>query len=43
MAAPVNIQAPSKTWELSLYELHRSPQVKLSVCPAARCKIEAVS
>ncbi|XP_026205603.1 E3 ubiquitin-protein ligase RING2-A isoform X2 [Anabas testudineus] len=26
MAAPVNIQAPSKTWELSLYELHRSPQ-----------------
>lgn len=31
MAAPVNIQAPSKTWELSLYELHRSPQVKLCV------------
>ncbi|XP_015258957.1 PREDICTED: E3 ubiquitin-protein ligase RING1 isoform X4 [Cyprinodon variegatus] len=26
MAAPVNVQAPSKTWELSLYELHRSPQ-----------------
>ncbi|XP_041664844.1 E3 ubiquitin-protein ligase RING2-A-like [Cheilinus undulatus] len=26
MTAPVNIQAPSKTWELSLYELHRSPQ-----------------
>lgn len=26
MAAPVNIQNPSKTWELSLYELHRSPQ-----------------
>ncbi|XP_053190625.1 E3 ubiquitin-protein ligase RING2-A-like isoform X3 [Scomber japonicus] len=26
MAAPVNIQTPSKTWELSLYELHRSPQ-----------------
>ncbi|KAM9384643.1 E3 ubiquitin-protein ligase RING2-B-like isoform 2-T2 [Pholidichthys leucotaenia] len=26
MAAPVNIQAPSKTWELSLYELHRTPQ-----------------
>uniref|UniRef100_A0A671TIA0 RING-type E3 ubiquitin transferase n=1 Tax=Sparus aurata TaxID=8175 RepID=A0A671TIA0_SPAAU len=25
MAAPVNI-TPSKTWELSLYELHRSPQ-----------------
>ncbi|KAM4631262.1 E3 ubiquitin-protein ligase RING2-A-like isoform 2-T2 [Polymixia lowei] len=26
MAAPLNIQNPSKTWELSLYELHRSPQ-----------------
>ncbi|XP_037329717.2 E3 ubiquitin-protein ligase RING2-A-like [Pungitius pungitius] len=26
MAAPVNIQTASKTWELSLYELHRSPQ-----------------
>ncbi|XP_077937162.1 E3 ubiquitin-protein ligase RING2-A isoform X1 [Gasterosteus aculeatus] len=26
MAAPLNIQTPSKTWELSLYELHRSPQ-----------------
>ncbi|XP_054910900.1 E3 ubiquitin-protein ligase RING2-A-like isoform X1 [Poeciliopsis prolifica] len=26
MAAPVNVQTPSKTWELSLYELHRSPQ-----------------
>ncbi|XP_012688372.1 E3 ubiquitin-protein ligase RING2-A isoform X2 [Clupea harengus] len=26
MANPVNIQAPSKTWELSLYELHRTPQ-----------------
>ncbi|XP_072315714.1 E3 ubiquitin-protein ligase RING2-A-like [Eucyclogobius newberryi] len=26
MAAPVNIQTSSKTWELSLYELHRSPQ-----------------
>ncbi|KAK5883129.1 hypothetical protein CesoFtcFv8_019492 [Champsocephalus esox] len=26
MAAPVNIQTPSKSWELSLYELHRSPQ-----------------
>ncbi|XP_029918950.1 E3 ubiquitin-protein ligase RING2-A isoform X2 [Myripristis murdjan] len=26
MAMPVNIQNPSKTWELSLYELHRSPQ-----------------
>lgn len=26
MTAPVNIPAPSKTWELSLYELHRSPQ-----------------
>ncbi|XP_047200040.1 LOW QUALITY PROTEIN: E3 ubiquitin-protein ligase RING2-A-like [Hippoglossus stenolepis] len=26
MAAPVNLQTPSKTWELSLYELHRSPQ-----------------
>ncbi|XP_056262681.1 E3 ubiquitin-protein ligase RING2 isoform X2 [Pseudoliparis swirei] len=26
MAAPGNIQTPSKTWELSLYELHRSPQ-----------------
>ncbi|XP_041811289.1 E3 ubiquitin-protein ligase RING2-A-like isoform X2 [Chelmon rostratus] len=26
MAAPVNIQTPSKTWELSLYELQRSPQ-----------------
>ncbi|XP_026156677.1 E3 ubiquitin-protein ligase RING2-A isoform X2 [Mastacembelus armatus] len=26
MAAPVNIQTPSKTWELSLYELHRTPQ-----------------
>ncbi|KAJ8273738.1 hypothetical protein GJAV_G00104990 [Gymnothorax javanicus] len=26
MAAPVNAQAPSKTWELSLYELHRTPQ-----------------
>ncbi|XP_062342644.1 E3 ubiquitin-protein ligase RING2-A-like [Osmerus eperlanus] len=26
MAAPVNIQNPSKSWELSLYELHRSPQ-----------------
>ncbi|XP_029299392.1 E3 ubiquitin-protein ligase RING2-A-like isoform X2 [Cottoperca gobio] len=26
MAAPINIQTPSKTWELSLYELHRSPQ-----------------
>ena len=25
MATPVSI--PSKTWELSLYELHRSPQV----------------
>lgn len=26
MAAPVNIQMAGKTWELSLYELHRSPQ-----------------
>lgn len=26
MAAPVNVQTPSKSWELSLYELHRSPQ-----------------
>ncbi|XP_076023687.1 E3 ubiquitin-protein ligase RING2-A-like [Genypterus blacodes] len=26
MAAPLNIQNPSKTWELSLYELHRNPQ-----------------
>ncbi|XP_029591395.1 E3 ubiquitin-protein ligase RING2-A-like isoform X2 [Salmo trutta] len=26
MGTPVNIQNPSKTWELSLYELHRSPQ-----------------
>lgn len=26
MAAPVNIQPAGKTWELSLYELHRSPQ-----------------
>lgn len=26
MAAPVNIQTAGKTWELSLYELHRSPQ-----------------
>ncbi|XP_056154181.1 E3 ubiquitin-protein ligase RING2-A-like isoform X2 [Lampris incognitus] len=26
MAVPVNIQSPSKNWELSLYELHRSPQ-----------------
>ncbi|XP_055487572.1 E3 ubiquitin-protein ligase RING2-A-like isoform X2 [Leucoraja erinacea] len=26
MAAPVNTQNPSKTWELSLYELHRTPQ-----------------
>uniref|UniRef100_A0A8C6WHZ9 RING-type E3 ubiquitin transferase n=1 Tax=Neogobius melanostomus TaxID=47308 RepID=A0A8C6WHZ9_9GOBI len=26
MAAPVNIQPVGKTWELSLYELHRSPQ-----------------
>ncbi|XP_011478989.2 E3 ubiquitin-protein ligase RING1 isoform X1 [Oryzias latipes] len=26
MAAPINIQTPSKTWELSLYELHRTPQ-----------------
>ncbi|XP_064836435.1 E3 ubiquitin-protein ligase RING2-A-like [Oncorhynchus masou masou] len=26
MVTPVNIQNPSKTWELSLYELHRSPQ-----------------
>ncbi|KAG7457598.1 hypothetical protein MATL_G00228990 [Megalops atlanticus] len=26
MAAPVNAQNPSKTWELSLYELHRTPQ-----------------
>ncbi|XP_061111419.1 E3 ubiquitin-protein ligase RING2-A-like isoform X1 [Conger conger] len=26
MAAPVNVQNPSKTWELSLYELHRTPQ-----------------
>ncbi|XP_028256252.1 E3 ubiquitin-protein ligase RING2-A-like isoform X1 [Parambassis ranga] len=26
MAAPVNIQTATKTWELSLYELHRSPQ-----------------
>ncbi|XP_041739751.2 E3 ubiquitin-protein ligase RING2-A isoform X2 [Coregonus clupeaformis] len=26
MATPVNVQNPSKTWELSLYELHRSPQ-----------------
>ncbi|KAM6899242.1 E3 ubiquitin-protein ligase RING2-A-like isoform 1-T1 [Xenentodon cancila] len=29
MAAPVNVQNPSKTWELSLYELHRSPQVAI--------------
>lgn len=38
MAAPLNIQTPSKTWELSLYELHRSPQVSVllyywSICP----------
>ncbi|XP_072562040.1 E3 ubiquitin-protein ligase RING2-A-like isoform X2 [Paramormyrops kingsleyae] len=26
MATPVNAQNPSKTWELSLYELHRTPQ-----------------
>ncbi|AWP21184.1 putative E3 ubiquitin-protein ligase RING2-A-like [Scophthalmus maximus] len=26
MTAPVNVQTPSKSWELSLYELHRSPQ-----------------
>ncbi|XP_034016651.1 E3 ubiquitin-protein ligase RING2-A-like isoform X2 [Thalassophryne amazonica] len=26
MAAPLNVQSPCKTWELSLYELHRSPQ-----------------
>lgn len=29
MAVPVNIQNPSKTWELSLYELHRSPQAAI--------------
>ncbi|XP_049890686.1 E3 ubiquitin-protein ligase RING2-A-like isoform X1 [Epinephelus moara] len=29
MAAPVNIQTPTKTWELSLYELHRSPQLAI--------------
>lgn len=27
MAAPANAQSASKTWELSLYELHRTPQV----------------
>ncbi|XP_030645141.1 E3 ubiquitin-protein ligase RING2-A-like [Chanos chanos] len=26
MANPMSIQVPSKTWELSLYELHRTPQ-----------------
>ncbi|XP_039221893.1 E3 ubiquitin-protein ligase RING1 [Crotalus tigris] len=26
MAAPANAQTASKTWELSLYELHRTPQ-----------------
>ncbi|XP_047460688.1 E3 ubiquitin-protein ligase RING2-A-like isoform X2 [Mugil cephalus] len=26
MATPLNIQTANKTWELSLYELHRSPQ-----------------
>uniref|UniRef100_A0A8C2SR95 RING-type E3 ubiquitin transferase n=1 Tax=Coturnix japonica TaxID=93934 RepID=A0A8C2SR95_COTJA len=26
MAAPANAQSASKTWELSLYELHRTPQ-----------------
>ncbi|XP_066543285.1 E3 ubiquitin-protein ligase RING2-A [Amia ocellicauda] len=26
MAAPANAQNPNKTWELSLYELHRTPQ-----------------
>ncbi|XP_032094587.1 E3 ubiquitin-protein ligase RING1 [Thamnophis elegans] len=26
MAAPANAQTTSKTWELSLYELHRTPQ-----------------
>lgn len=28
MAAPANAQTASKTWELSLYELHRTPQVR---------------
>ncbi|XP_058864768.1 E3 ubiquitin-protein ligase RING2-B-like isoform X2 [Acipenser ruthenus] len=27
MATPASAQNPSKTWELSLYELHRTPQV----------------
>uniref|UniRef100_A0A3P8WUX9 RING-type E3 ubiquitin transferase n=1 Tax=Cynoglossus semilaevis TaxID=244447 RepID=A0A3P8WUX9_CYNSE len=41
MTAPVNIQTPSKNWELSLYELHRSPQeaimdgTEVSVSPRA--------
>ncbi|XP_066526094.1 E3 ubiquitin-protein ligase RING2-A-like [Hoplias malabaricus] len=26
MANPLSLQIPSKTWELSLYELHRTPQ-----------------
>ncbi|XP_028657162.1 E3 ubiquitin-protein ligase RING2-A-like [Erpetoichthys calabaricus] len=26
MATPANVQNPSKNWELSLYELHRTPQ-----------------
>ncbi|XP_069491340.1 E3 ubiquitin-protein ligase RING1 isoform X1 [Ambystoma mexicanum] len=28
MATPVSAQSASKTWELSLYELHRTPQVE---------------
>lgn len=27
MTTPANAQNASKTWELSLYELHRTPQV----------------
>lgn len=27
MANPMSVQTLSKTWELSLYELHRTPQV----------------
>ncbi|XP_067830208.1 E3 ubiquitin-protein ligase RING2-A-like isoform X3 [Heptranchias perlo] len=46
MAAPVNTQNPSKTWELSLYELHRTPQVsktgQLSLYELHRTPQEAI-
>ncbi|XP_043533877.1 E3 ubiquitin-protein ligase RING2-B-like isoform X1 [Chiloscyllium plagiosum] len=46
MAAPVNTQNPSKTWELSLYELHRTPQVsktgQLSLYELQRTPQEAI-